>query len=92
MNNFEIQNYYQNEAKFNGFHSRNSLNKIKDGSFVIDLNECKSIETPLMTLYVNGDNVTYFNSSGVAYIPIEIIKFIDIKNITTNIYRTHWAW
>ena len=91
MNNFEIQNYYQNEAKFNGFHSRNNLNKIKDGSFVTYLNECKSIETPLMTFYVNGDNVTYLNSSGVAYIPIEILKFIDVKNITTNIYRTHWA-
>ena len=45
----------------------------------------------LMTFYVNGDNVTYLNSSGVAYIPIEILKFIDVKNITTNIYRTHWA-
>ena len=27
----EIQKYYQNEPKFNGFCSRNNLPKIKDG-------------------------------------------------------------
>ena len=30
LTNFEIQNYYQNETKFNGVYSRNSLPKIKD--------------------------------------------------------------
>ena len=28
--NFEIQNYYQNEPKFNGVYSRNNLPKIKE--------------------------------------------------------------
>ena len=37
---------------------------------------------------VNGDNVTYFDRFGVEYIPKEI-KFIDNKNIATNIYRMH---
>ena len=27
--NFEIQNYYQNEPKFNGVFQRNNLHKIK---------------------------------------------------------------
>ena len=31
LNNFEIQKYYQNETKFNGFYSKNNLSKIKDG-------------------------------------------------------------
>ena len=43
LTNFEIQNYYQNESKFNGAYSRNNLPKIKDGANVIDLDEYKSI-------------------------------------------------
>ena len=42
---FEIQKYYQNESKFNGVYSRNNLPKIKDGVYVINLEEFKSIET-----------------------------------------------
>ena len=37
--------YYQNEPKFNGFYSRNNLPKIKDGAYVINLDEFKSIGT-----------------------------------------------
>ena len=29
LNNFEMQQYYQNEPKFNGVSSRNNLHKIK---------------------------------------------------------------
>ena len=36
---------------------------------------------------VNGANVTYFDSSGVKYVPKEIKRFIVNKNITTDIYR-----
>ena len=43
LTNFEIQTYYQNESKFNGVYSRNSLPKIKDGAYVINLDEFKSI-------------------------------------------------
>ena len=38
--NFKIQKYYQNEPKFNGVFSRNNLpKKIKDGAYVINLDE-----------------------------------------------------
>ena len=40
-----------------------------------------------MVLYVNGNNVTYFDSFGVEYIPKEIEKFMKNKNIVTNINR-----
>ena len=36
---------------------------------------------------MNDDNVTYFDSFGGEYIPKEITKFIDSKNIKANIYR-----
>ena len=38
-------------------------------------------------MYVQNNSVTYFNSFGVEYIPKEIKKFINNKNITTNIFR-----
>ena len=39
LTNFEIQKYYQNEPKLNGVYSRNNLLKIKDGTYVISLDE-----------------------------------------------------
>ena len=41
---FEIQKY-QNEPKFNNVYSRNNLSKVKDGAYVINLDEYKSIGT-----------------------------------------------
>ena len=83
----EIQKSYQNELKFNGVYSRNNLPKIKDRAYVINLNGCKSIGTHWIALYVNANNIVYFDSFGVEHIPKEIKKSIGIKNIITNIYR-----
>ena len=34
LTNFEIQKYYENEPRFNGFYSRSNLSeKIKDGAY-----------------------------------------------------------
>ena len=41
LTNFEIQKYYQNEAKFNGVFSGNNLPKIKNGTYVINFKEFK---------------------------------------------------
>ena len=51
-----MQKYYQNEPKFNGVYLRNNLPKIKDEIYVINLDEYKSIGTPWIALYVNGNN------------------------------------
>ena len=45
LTNFETQKYSQNEPKFNGFYSRNNLSKIKDGAYIINLDEYESIGT-----------------------------------------------
>ena len=40
LTNFETQKYYQNEPRFNGVFSKNNLPKeIKDGAYVINLDE-----------------------------------------------------
>ena len=74
FNKFEVQKYYQNEPKFNGVYSRNNLPKIKDGAYVINLVESKSIGTHWIALYVNNNNVTYFDSFGVEHIPKKKLK------------------
>ena len=86
--NFEIQSYYQNEPKFNGVFSRdNLLNKIKDGAYVINLDDYSDIGIHWIALYVKNNDITYFDSFGVEHIPKEIKKFIDNKNIIANIFR-----
>ena len=62
LTNFEIQKYYQNEPRFNGVYSRDNLPKIKDGAYVINLDEYSDIGTHWIALYALNNNVTYFNS------------------------------
>ena len=59
LTNFETQKDYQNEPKFNGVYSRNNLPKIKDGTYVINLDGYKSIGTHWIALYTNDNNITY---------------------------------
>ena len=97
LTNFEIQEYYQNEPRFNGVFSRDNLcNTIKNGAYLINLDEYHDIGTHWVALYVNNKIVTYFDSFGVEHIPKEIMKFIvrtsfglgsRCKKIITNIYR-----
>ena len=88
LTNFEIQNSNENESRFNGAYSRDNLsNKIKDRAYVINLDEYSDIGTHWVALWVNNNNVTYFDSFGVEHIPKEIIKFIENRNIKTNIFR-----
>ena len=56
LTNFEIQKYYQNQPKLNRVYSRNNSAKIKDGAYVINLDECKSIGTLWIAWYVIGNN------------------------------------
>ena len=88
MTNFEIQKYYQNESRFNGVYSRDKLpNRIKDETYIINLDEYSETGTHWITLYSLNYNVTYFESFGEEDIPKEIKRCIDNKNITTNIFR-----
>ena len=87
MTNFEIQGYYKNKPRFNGVYSRDNLFKIKDGAYVINLDEYSDIGTHWVSLYVKNNNATYFASFGVEHVPKEIKTFINNKSIKTNIFR-----
>ena len=64
------------ESKFYNACSRNILPKIKDGPYAINLDEYKSIWTHWITLYMNSNNMTYFDNFGVVYISKETKKII----------------
>ena len=52
LTNFEIQKY-KNEARFNGVFSRNSLfKKIKDGAYIINLDEYAAVDTHWTVYFV----------------------------------------
>ena len=76
LTNFEIQEYYQNEPRFNGVFSRDNLGSaVKNGAYVINLDEYHDIGTHWVALYVYNKTITYFDSLGVEH------------KIITNIYR-----
>ena len=88
LTNFEIQAYYQNEPRFIVVYSRDNLpDKIKDGAYVINLDEYSDIGTHWIALYVNKKTATYFDSFGIENIPKEVKTFIGNRNIISNIYR-----
>ena len=88
LNNFEIQECYQNEPEFNGVYSRDNLShEIKDGAYIINLDEYYNIGIHWVALYVSNNNVIYFDRVGVEHIPKEIKTFIGNKNMKTNIFR-----
>ena len=73
LTNFEKQKYYKNKSKFNCVYSRDNLSdKIKDGAYIINLDEYSDIGTYWLALYVSNKDVIYFDSFGVENIPEEI--------------------
>ena len=87
LTNFEIQKYYQNEPRFNGVYSRNNLpKKIKDGAYVINLDEYADVGTNWIALFCNRNEVVYFDSFGVEHVPEEIKEFVGNKNTIANIF------
>ena len=88
LTNFEIQKYYENEPRFNGVFSRDNLpKKIKDGAYVINLDEYADTGTHWIALFCKKNEIVYFDSFGVEHIPEEIKEFIGNKNIKANIFR-----
>ena len=79
LTNFEIKTYYQNEPRFNGVFSRDNLpNKIKNGAYVINIDEYHDIGNHWVALYVNNKYPKYFDSFAVGHISKEIVKFTVI--------------
>ena len=86
LTNFEIQKYYQNESKFNSVFSRNNLPKIKNGVYIINLDEYESIRTHWMrtnwnffgnkSIITNIYSIQAYDSIMCRYFSIGFIDFM----------------
>ena len=69
------------------FFSGNNLPGIKDGSYVINLDDKKSKVTYWVSLFIDRNTAICLYSFGIEYIPLEILSKIRDKSITHNIFR-----
>ena len=57
---------YENKPRFNGVYSRDNLPKIiKNGAYVINLDEYAEVGTRWIVLYGKNNEVVYFDSFGL---------------------------
>ena len=86
LTNFEIQ--VLSKSRFNDVFSRNNLPKTtKDEAYVINLDEYADVGTDWSALFWNKNEIIYYDSFGVEYVPEEIKEFVGNKIITANIFR-----
>ena len=72
------------ESRFNGVYSRDNLpEKIKEGAFIINLDEYAEVGTYWVALFFKRNEIVYFDSFGVEDLPEEIKEFI----VNNNIFR-----
>ena len=83
----EITNHFKYEPRFNGVSSRNKLPRIKDGAYVLNVDDKNSKETHSVSLFIHKNTAVYFDSFGIEYIPQEVLNKIKDKSITQNIFR-----
>ena len=63
LTNFEIQKYYQHEPRFDGVYSRNNFpEKIKDGTYLINLDEYAEVGTHWISLFCKRSETVYLDS------------------------------
>ena len=53
------------------FISRNNLPRIKDGTYVINLDDKKSQGVHWVSFFIDRNTAVYFDSFGIEYIPQE---------------------
>ena len=63
------------------------LKKIKDGAYIINLDEYADVGTYWIALFCKKSEIAYFDSFSVEHVPEEIKEFIGNKNIIANIFR-----
>ena len=85
LTNFELEKYYQNEPRFNGLPN-NLPKKIKDGTYLINLDEYADLGMHWIALFCNRNEIVYFISFDVEHVSEEIKELSGIKTIA-NIFR-----
>ena len=82
LTNFKIQKYYKDEPRFNGVFSRNnlpeynSIEKIKDETYIINLDEYANVGTQWIALFCK--------KKMKLFIPIVLVLNIFLKKLFLN--------
>ena len=87
MNNIEITNYFKYEPRFNGTFSRSNLPTIKDGSYVINLDDKNSKGAQCVSLFIDRNTAVYFDSFLNGILSSRSFKQIRSKSIIQNVFR-----
>ena len=74
-------NYFNYVHRFNSVFSRKNLPKIKDGVYVINLDDKNSNGTYWVSLFIDNNLAVYFDSFGIEYTPQEVLNKIKDKYI-----------
>ena len=61
----QYRDYFNYEPRFYDAFSRNDLPRIKDGEFVINLDDKKSKRTHCVLLFIDINTAVYFDSFGI---------------------------
>ena len=81
-----ITNYFNYELRFKNVISRKNLPRIKDGAYMINLNDNYNKRTHWVLLFSNKNTVVYFDFSRIEYISQEVLNKIKDKLITHNVF------
>ena len=84
LTNIEITNYFNYGTRFNAVFPQTNLPKIKDGTYVIKIDDKNSKGTHWVSLFIDRNLAVYF--SNCIYSSISIKKIKD-KSVTDNIFR-----
>ena len=64
------------------------LLRIKDGAYVINLDDKNSKQTHWVSSFIDRYTAVYFDSFGTEYIPLEVLNKIREKSITHDIFES----
>ena len=73
--------------RVNSAFSRDNLPRIKNGAYVINLDDKQNKRTHWISLFFDRNTAVYFDSFRTEYIPQEVLNKIKDKSITHNIFR-----
>ena len=80
LTNFEIQKYYENKPRFNGVFSRDNLpKKIKDGAYVINLDEYADTGTHWIALFCKKMKSFISIASALSIFLTKLKNLLEIK-------------
>ena len=64
-----------------------NLPRVKDGAYVVNLNDKKSNEANWFSLFIDINTAVYFDSFEIEYTPQELLNKIRDKSVTQNKFR-----